>query len=418
MWPFKEIRDKNLPVQNIDQKLPRKVNIIDQIVYNQLLQTRKDISDWVSAVNQAKSPYNPDRTDLIDVYRDISIDGHLSGIITSIKNKVKAKPYMIVDQSGNEDKDKTKLFNQEWFVNFIEWSIDSMFYGYSLIQISDIKNDTFRKLELIPREYVIPEKQLVKRNLYAGTIDDGIYYSQPPYDRWTIFLGNNDLGLLHKVVPHAIAKKNLLISCWDNAELFGMPIRIVYTDITDEDRRRNAELMLKKMGKLASGVLDSSDKIDFQERNSSDAYNVFLQPYETSNKEMSKALGGQTGIFDEKSFVGSAEVHERLFDDYISSYCLSIEFQINNILIPKMLIHRIPLDGYMFKWKSVERLSTKEKVEIIKNLAPFVKFDDGFIEEYTGLKCEQKTSENTTVIPDNTQSIMRDVMNYYNDHGH
>jgi hypothetical protein len=408
-------------IKNINERRPTKVDVIQQIVISQLLQTRKDMKDYVNAVNIAKSPYNPSRAELMDIYRDISMDGHLSGIVGTIQDKIKSKPFQIVDEKDEPDEEKNKLFQVRWFFEFLDYCVDSLFYGYSLIQIGDIKNDTFSKIELIPREYVVPEKELVKKNLYAGTLNDCIYYNKPPYNRWTIFIGSTDLGLFHKVTPHCIAKKNLLISAWDNAELFGMPIRTIQTDINDELRRKNAEIMLKNMGKMSWGVFDDQDKLELVESTKSDAFNVFIQPYKISNEEISKAIIRQTGTTDEKSFVGSAEVHERTMDDCISTIAKNIGFIINDLLLPKMVLHRIPVDGFKFKWQTIEKISTAQKVTFIKDLSPFVKWEPGFIEEYTGLKGEQKESTPNPFdqpIPDKqNKSIMKDVLDYY-EHKH
>lgn len=406
-------------IKAVDERKPKRSGIIDKIEKEIIFQTRKDIQDWNRAVDRARSVLRPSRTDLMDIYRDISIDGHLSGIITSIKNKIKSRSFHIVDENEVEDEDMTKNFQKKWFYDFLGYAIDAFFYGYSLVQLNNIKNDYFESIELVPREYVIPEWNGIKRRLRTSvTQNQVIRYDEPPYDRWTIFIGSNELGLFNKIVPHAIGKKNLLISCWEYAELFGMPLRTTYTDLTDEQRRKNAENMLKNMGSAGWGVLDKDDKIEITARGGSDASQVFISPFELHNKEMSKAIGGQTGVFDEKAFVGSTETHAELFEEFCDTYATEIEYEVNNDLIPKMILHRIPLDGKIFKFVDREKLTLLQKVTIIKDLAPVVKFEEGFIEEYTGLKIEQKEAVEPNKQEDE-KSIMKEVNDIYNklDHG-
>lgn len=413
IYPFTNINSEK--IKAVDERQPKRIRLIDQIEKTVIFQTRKDIQDWNKAVDRARSVLRPDRTDLMDIYRDISIDGHLSGIITSIKNKIKSRIYHIIDEEDEEDEEMTKVFRKKWFYDYLDYAVDAFFYGFSLIQLGAIIDNYFKSIELVPREYVIPEWNGIKRRLRMGvTQKDIIRYDEPPYDRWTCFIGSNDLGLFHKVVPHAIGKKNLLISCWQYAELFGMPLRLTYTDINDENRRKNAETMSKNIGSAGWGVLDKDDKIDTTERASSDSAQVFLLPYETHNKEISKAIGGQTGVFDEKAFVGSTEVHEALFEEFCDTYAMDIEYEINNELIPKMILHRIPLDGKIFKWVSREKLTLLQKTGIIKDLALYVKFEEGFIEEFTGLKAEQKENILETPPKESQQSIMKEVDEIYN----
>ena len=83
-------------IQNIDIRRPAKANIQEKIVAETQLRTKQNISDWVNAVNSAKNTIDPDRQYLMKVYEDIDLDGHITGIITAIKNKVKAKMHNII----------------------------------------------------------------------------------------------------------------------------------------------------------------------------------------------------------------------------------------------------------------------------------------------------------------------------------
>jgi Protein of unknown function (DUF935). len=57
---------------------------------------------------------------------------------------------------------------------------------------------------------------------------------------------------------------------------------------------------------------DTDDLIELVESNRSDAYNVFDMMIQRCNSEISKLILGQTGTLDEKAYVGSAEVQERV----------------------------------------------------------------------------------------------------------
>ena len=100
---------------NVTRKKPGRVDIDSKLRKIAYKQTRKDIQNWNHAVDRAKSYNNPSRTQLMDVYRDISIDGHLTGIVTSIKRKIKSKEYQLVNSDNEVQEELVKNFHKKWF---------------------------------------------------------------------------------------------------------------------------------------------------------------------------------------------------------------------------------------------------------------------------------------------------------------
>lgn len=382
-------------IKNLDKPQPQRTKVSERIIMRQQIRKREDVGEWRNALLLAESVTNPDRTHLIKIYKDVDLDGHITGIIGSIKNKIKAKPFMIVDSKGEIDEDKTALFEKEWFFKFIDFIVEAPFWGYSLVQLGDIKDDGFPKIELIPREYIIPELELVKKDLLIGahtkdTQQNAFFYNETPLKDWFIFIGEKkDMGLFNKATPHALSKKNLFAEMWQYGELFGMPIRKGHTDIKDPERRKQMETMLQNMGSAAWGVFDEDDKIDFIEAKSGDATKTFIQPIKLSNEEISKCFAGQVATFDEKSFVGSAEVQERIFIELIIAFMRNARFIINNQLIPRMVRHRMIPHGFTFKWKAEELLSIIDKAKIITELTgKGYRFSAETVTEEIGIKID------------------------------
>ena len=408
-------------IHNLDRKQPNLTNIAERIVLRQQIRKREDVGDWRRALLTAESVINPDRTDLIKIYKDVDLDGHITGIIGSIKNKIKAKPFMIVDAKGEIDEDKTALFEKEWYFKFIDFIVEAPFWGFSLVQLGDIKDDGFPDIQLIPREYVVPELELVKKDLFIGAhLKDGkqnaFFFNEAPLKDWFIFIGEKkDMGLFNKATPHALSKKNLFAEMWEYGELFGMPIRKGHTDIKDPERRKQMETMLENMGSASWAVVDTDDKIDFIERKGSDPTKVFISPIKLSNEEISKAFSGQVATFDEKSFVGSAEVQERIFNELIIAFMRNARFIINNQLIPRMVRHRMIPFGFKFKWKAEEILSIIDKAKIITEFAKvgFEVAPDTVTEE-VGIKVEGFSTPSPSPTG-KISSVMPEVARLYRD---
>ena len=406
-------------IQNLDRKQPNLTRVAERIVLRQQIRRREDIGDWRRALLTAESVLNPDRTELIRIYKDVDLDGHITGIIGSIKNKIKAKPFMIVDSNGEVDEDKTALFEKEWYFKFIDFIVEAPFWGFSLVQLGNIKDDGFPEIQLIPREYVVPELELVKKDLFIGAhLKDGkqnaFFYNESPLKNWFIFVGEKrDMGLFNKATPHALSKKNLFAQMWEYGELFGMPIRKGHTDIKDPERRKQMEDMMRNMGSASWGVFDTDDKIDFIQTKGGDATKTFIQPIKLSNEEISKAFSGQVATFDEKSFVGSAEVQERIFNELIIAFMRNSRFIINNQLMPRMVRHRMIPFGFKFKWKAEELLSINDRSKIITDLTNVgYEFSPETVTEEVGIKVEGFSTSTETPVGKMT-TIMNEVDELY-----
>ena len=391
---IKDIGGRLGNIQNLDKNQPTRTRVAERIIMRQQVREREDVGKWRRALQIAESADHPDRTQLIKIYKDVDLDGHITGIIGAIKNKIKAKSFMIVNPEGEMDEDKTKLFEKEWFFKFIDFDVEAPFWGFSLIQLGNIIDDGFPEIELIPREYVVPELGIVKKDLFTGRTSpeatDVFHYNDPPLRDWFIFIGEKkDMGLFNKATPHALSKKNLFAEMWEYGELFGMPIRKGHTDIRDPVRRKQMEDMLRNMGSASWAVIDKDDTIDFVERGGGDPTEVFINPIKLSNEEISKAFTGQLAVFDEKSFVGSAEVHERIFNELLIAFLRNAKFVINNQLIPRMVRHRILPFGFSFRWKEEETISIIERSKQIVELTKAgYKFKPETVTEKVGIEVE------------------------------
>ena len=59
--------------------------------------TRSDLSHWRMAHQMAIDVENPTRVQLLRIYRDVELDGHLSGAVEQIRGKVKARSFKLVN---------------------------------------------------------------------------------------------------------------------------------------------------------------------------------------------------------------------------------------------------------------------------------------------------------------------------------
>jgi len=394
---MKDVNNRlNPKIVNEHRKQPKKSRIVVQLDNRNRQRKVDDLADWSRALNLAERRDDPDRTELIRIYKNMRIDGHINGIITTLINKIKAKDFLLVDSQGNEDEESKALFESKWFQKYLKWNVEAPFEGFSLIQLNDMVDGQFKDMELVDREFVIPDLGIIKKfdTRFSGD-DQHWVYNEGALKDWFIFIGEDkDLGLFNAIAPQAISKKHIYSALWQFIELFGMPLRIGKTDLDDPKEKQNMIDMLGGMGRAGWGVFGSNDEIEYTE-SVNGAVETFTEAIRSSNQEMSKNMTGVSGLFDDKAFVGSAEAQERVVKELIMSFTRTIMFDINDMLIPRMQ-KQGSFPDRKFIWKADDLLSTVEKGDLITSLAPFFEFTPDVILKELGIEVEApKVAPNT-----------------------
>jgi phage gp29-like protein len=384
-------------VQDVSVNMPKTADIRKRITTpTQLYRGFTDIETYKLAVTRAESLTAPQRSELYKVYKNIEIDGHLTAAVNQRKNLTLSKDFD-VKLNGEENEELEYIIKQKWFRDFIDYSLDAIFYGHSLIQFDSVIDNAFKSVELVPREYVKPEFHIVT-NTYADL--SGTDYLEAPYNNWCIGVGKpKDLGLYMKAAPLVIWKKNALGAWSEFVEIFGSPIRIGKTDTRDEETRANMESMLRNMGVASYGVFDTDDLIELVESNRSDAFQVFDMMIQRCNSEISKLILGQTGTLDEKAYVGSAEVQERVLKNVAYNDEFFIEGVLNYQLVPMMTRLGIFPEGVKITVKAEDDLTLIEQSKIDIELIKTGKFT--FTPEYL----EEKYGSEVVIVNDPTDVV-------------
>ena len=291
------------------------------------------VKEWQNATLIAENLVSPNNTELIRVYRDVTIDAHLWALMRTIQLKVISTKFFVYNVAGEIDQDSTDKLTQKWFRRLCSFTIEADFYGFSLVQLGDIVNGNFTGCDLVPREYVVQQRGGVKKSI--SDTRNLILFDDPEFLNWVLPIGErHNLGILHKAAPLVIKKKEVISAWSESAEIFGMPTRIGRTNINSPTHRANMEDMLENMGSAAWGVFDKEDEIQLIEGGKSDFYKIYDNFINRINSELSKLILLQTGTTDEKSFVGSAEVHAETLTSVIEAYILMVEDMTNEQLIP------------------------------------------------------------------------------------
>jgi len=368
-----------------DQQIQKEIKsmLIDLAIKTKQL-TAKDVAKWRTAWQQAINVENPKRNQLLLIYDDAVIDNHLSGAISIRKIETMAMSFKIVDKNGNEKPELSELFEAKWFKDFISFSLDSIFYGHSLIQFGN-RIDTpklgFSNVELIPREHVIPDYNVFVKDS-SDDYKKGLDYTTPPYNQWCIAVGDRkNLGLLLKVSPQTISKKNMM-AFWDKfGEIFGMPIRVATTNSRDPKDRSDITSMLQGMGSAAWGLFPEGSDIKIIESQRGDAFNVYDKRIDRANSEISKAVLGVTMTMDNGSSQSQSLVHERIQDNLFWGDKDFIRDVVNNQLFPFLITHGFPLNELRFDWDESTEYTPEQQLAIDTFLATYCDVDPTYFAE-------------------------------------
>lgn len=288
--------------------------IVAKIVSEFKDRTRAEIRKWRQALELAGDINTPRLYLIQDLYDNLKDDGHFISQVELRKAATLCSPFSIIDRAtGEVNEEKTKLFKTEWFYNFMEDVLESPYYGYTLLELSDPVTMQF---SLVPRRNLVPLFSMVLPEVNATT---GISYATG-YENSLIHVGKpSDIGLMANICGQLIWKRNAQQSWADFSEKYGQPLLTATTNKTSQGDIDKIETMLSALGEAAQAVLPEGTTIDIKPFAGSDAYQVYDKQIERINTEIGKPITGGTMISDNGASRSQSEVHERNLDEKIAA---------------------------------------------------------------------------------------------------
>ncbi len=373
--------------QNIEQVTQLMVDIIRR----QRRLWRTEINHWQAARYARYHTIFPRTYPLEDVYKDILLDGHLTGICDNRTLRTTNKDY-IFSVNGIKDEKLTELIkDKEWFEKTIEWAHRSAYHGHSLIWIKDFSKGEIKEVELVERGLVIPEFHLLLKDWDATEgidirdVSDVLLYAQ--------FYDN--IGLLEKASVYCILKRHSWGS-WDEfEELFGIPIRIAKIASQSDSVKKEVAGWLEEMGSAPYGVFPIGTEVDIKENSKSDAFQVFYRKIEALDKELSKLVLHQTMTTENGSSKAQGAVHENTLQEVIYADEKKMLSFLNNKLVPAMrnLGYNIPQNAKIEVEKTADPNQQIAVDSVLMSNGYILKKD--YIEQTYGVEIESMPNAGT-----------------------
>lgn len=396
--PFVQLYDavektvlKNADITKIRIAMATKGNdrVSNQLLTEAESMQAQTLNEWKLAITMATDPEEPDRSALYTLIKNLMLDNHLASVIDSRILYCQRSPFKIVNEKGEENLELTWLFERTWFEDFIRYTLLSRFEGNTLLELFDIDPITKELLTVnsIPMSHYNTLKGFIMKS--AGDTK-GWSYKDGSLVNYYIQVGKDkELGLLSQLAPIVLAKKLGLGSWLDYVEKYGVPSLFITTD-REDDQRLN-QLFEAATNFKSNGFMVGRGNEKFEVGKDTGGGNAdnFDKLIERANTEISKRILGGSGVTDEKSFVGSAEIQFRLTKDRFESDKLLVKNVINSQLFPRLLklspVYSV-LNGHYFDWDNSETYSAKEMAEIINIIGTQFELDPEQVSEKTGLK--------------------------------
>lgn len=384
-------------IKNQTDEVPVSADILKRLHEETSNVVRFSLNQWQIAYEDAIDKEGRyDREDLLDLYEQIEIDEHVTALIDTIYNNIIANGFQLVDENGEDDPEVRALFERPWFSQYVAMAVDAVMHGFNGIQFTGVTDGTYSGCKLIPRRHILPLVEGIRYNDNQDIPD--ILFSDRSIFPWTSFLfpqlpaDQYKLGKFNKIAKLFILKReNTQFWAMFN-EIFGIPFRVMKTDISDNTRMPNAIAAMKSMTAASYAIIQTEDEVMFHNGVAASNTSTFKEFCERMDKGMSKALVGSTMVLEDGSSRSQGEVHERNTSAFVIAYQRIIEEWINEQVIPKMreLGFAVP-EGYKFKWDNTETLGKSQIVELISKLnASGYNVPVEWVIDQTGIPVEEK----------------------------
>lgn len=359
-----------------------KKNLASLIAPVQFYRIKQDVRLWREAVAEAEQAYYPQRIKLQRLYLDTENNGHVTSCLERRFGETMLRNFSIVDKNDKEIEDLTAMFQDDWFDDFVAYSLGAEYYGYSLIALGDIKDEAFPDLNIVKRWNVSPDRHNVTSFVYST---NGVDFRDPSVADWHVYVKTRNnhgtspcgYGLFYKIGLYEIFLRNLLGWNGDFVEKYSMPYVWAKTNKTDPFEVDELEQQIRRMGANGYAITDPTDDIQFLEAAlAGTGWNGYDNLEQRCEKKISKMILGHADVLDSvPGKLGAEQGGEEsptaaAISAFKSKDGKKIERVVNNDLLPKMrnLGFNIP-EEFKFKYSNDDEAQDQRWNEDKNNIA-------------------------------------------------
>ncbi|MFT3750954.1 MAG: DUF935 family protein [Agriterribacter sp.] len=358
--------------------------------------TAKDIRSWREAHRNAEAVSYPNRTKLYDLYKDVELDGHLSGITQKRFDSVLNKRIFFEEDEDKKESIKAEntskkntqkksvdlLIKHPAFRNLLRLMLEQITWGLSGAEF--IPGDDLKFLS-IPRKHIKPYWRIIAKE-QSG--QEGYKYD----DMWNVCVwgDNDDLGLYLKAAPYALWKKGGFADWAQYVEIFGQPTRVAKYDTYDSKTRMELEKALNESGSSLAMMIPKQVDFEMMDGKTSNGTGDLQEKFTSAcNREMSIIVLGNTETTSASTSSGYAQAkeHGKQQLEITKSDITFIENALNDEKLIKIFQsygYEISNGRFVFETENdVAELSQKKDVDLA--ISAKVPIDDDYWYETYGI---------------------------------
>lgn len=262
--------------------------IINDIIVRSPVRVKQDIASWRAALMGAESRYYPNRTRLYDIYADVSLDGHLSGLLNKRISSVLNTPIFFHDKDGKEVEGMEKLTQSYEFRKILREIMLTQFWGITGFEFIPGNELTVR---LIPRKHIKTKTQLI--SIEQNIQDEGFDYTR--LDNVWVIGEPEDLGLFNICTPYVLYKRGAMADWANFIEIFGQPMRVAKYDPFDKTTEAALKSTIENTGSMLALMIPKTADFEIVDGKTGNANGDLQNKYITSiNQEVSIIVLGNT----------------------------------------------------------------------------------------------------------------------------
>ena len=230
--------------------------ILSDIYVRSPIRIKYEIDTWQTALKAAEMRQYPNRTRLYDIYNQVLLDGHLTGVISKRILSVINQQITYQNASGEEIEEMTPIINSAVFRRIMTTIMETPLWGVSGIEFIPGKQLAIRT---VPRKHIHPKTQII--SVEQNIQDEGWDYTK--LDKvWIIIDDPEYLGLLNQCTGLVLYKRGA-ISDWSNfIEIFGQPVRVAKYDPFDAGTESKLQQLGEETGNLLFMMIPKT--VDFE----------------------------------------------------------------------------------------------------------------------------------------------------------
>ena len=275
--------------------------VVNQINIRAPYRSTQNIEKWRSGIRSFENVINPSRLILYDLYADIFLDGQVISTWGKRVDWVRNKERVFIDRTKNQDEKINKLLNCPDMRYVLKDLLDSIMWGYTVVQVNNIWFDEIEErwridYDLIPRKHVHPEKnfQCISKDQNLATPD--YLYMEEPLAKYMLWAGEaSDMGLLASICQYVIYKRGDFGDWSQFAEMFGMPFREASYEDYDEATRIKLEEAMEKWGGANYMIRPKGAELKIHDTgNNAGSNSLYKDLKDACNAEISKIVLGNT----------------------------------------------------------------------------------------------------------------------------